>query len=226
MGSYYIIILLCMAFSWLVGKILQSKMAKFSETPLSMTGAQAAAQMLRQYGIDDVNITVTEGHLTDHYNPTNKTVNLSKGVYQGANVAAVAVAAHEVGHAVQHAQGYAWLQFRSAMVPAVSFGTNISQFLLGIGLLLAIFSGNVIVLGIGIIFFSLAVVFSFVTLPVEFDASNRALAWMAKSGGAGHIEMSQAKSALNWAAMTYVIAALAAVGQLLYYVLIFLNSRR
>lgn len=226
MGSYYIIILLCMAFSWLVGKILQSKMAKFSKTPLSMTGAQAAAQMLRQYRIDDVSITVTDGHLTDHYNPANKTVNLSKDVYQGANVAAVAVAAHEVGHAVQHAKGYAWLQFRSAMVPAVSFGTNISQLLLGMGLLLAIFSGNVIVLGIGIVFFSLAVVFSFVTLPVEFDASKRALVWMAESGGTGHIEMSQAKSALNWAAMTYVIAALAAVGQLLYYVLIFLNSRR
>ena len=212
---------------WLAQARLRSKFEKYGKTRLlsDLSGEEAARKMLADNGITDVRITSVEGQLTDHYNPADKTVNLSRDVFYGRNAAAVAVAAHEVGHAVQHARAYSFLQFRSAMVPALSVTSRITPFVLMIGVFLFFGGGNPVVLMIGIGMLGLAAAFSLVTLPVEFDASRRALAWMEGSRVVTPAEQSMAKDALWWAASTYVIAAISALTTLIYYISI-LNSRR
>jgi Zn-dependent membrane protease YugP len=188
-----------------------------------MTGAEIAAKMLRENNIDDVKITSVEGQLTDHYNPVEKTVNLSPEVYSGRSVAAAAVAAHECGHAVQHAHAYMWLGLRSNLTPVVSFASRWMQWILLAGILtITIFP---YLLLFGIILFAATTIFSFITLPVEFDASNRALVWLESSGVTSSQEHEMAKDALKWAAMTYVVAALSSLATLLYYVSIFMRRR-
>ncbi len=206
---------------------LKRKFAKYSQMPVSsgMSGAEIAEKMLRDNGILDVKVTQVQGQLTDHYNPGNKTVNLSTDVYNGRNVAAAAVAAHECGHAVQHATSYAMLQLRSALVPVVSFSAKIQQYLFMLGMVMMGTMGNKLFLMIAIAAFAGTTLFSLVTLPVEFDASNRALAWLESSKIAVGREHDGAKDALKWAALTYVSAALAALVQLLYLVSIFMGRR-
>jgi Zn-dependent membrane protease YugP len=204
---------------------LKSKFKEYSQVAFrgNMTGAEIAARMLQDNGINDVKIISVDGHLTDHYNPTDKTVNLSPEVYAGRSVAAAAVAAHECGHAVQHARAYAWLSMRSKLVPAVSFASRYMQWILLAGVLtITIFPYLLLA---GIVLFTATTIFSFVTLPVEFDASNRALAWLEGSGVTSSQEHDMAKDALKWAAMTYVVAALSSLATLLYYVSIFLRRR-
>jgi len=205
---------------------LKRKFAKYSQMPVAsrMSGAEIAEKMLRDNGILDVKVTHVEGQLTDHYNPGNKTVNLSTDVYNGRNVAAAAVAAHECGHAVQHATSYSMLQLRSSLVPIVSFSAKIQQYLFMFGLVL-MSQGSSLLLMVAIAAFAGTTLFSLVTLPVEFDASNRALAWLDSSKIAVGREHDGAKDALKWAALTYVSAALAALVQLLYLVSIFLGRR-
>jgi len=183
------------------------------------SGHEVAEKMLHDNGIYDVRVMNADGQLTDHYNPADKTVNLSTDVYYGRSVAAAAVAAHECGHAVQHAKSYHWLQFRTNMVPVVSISSNLLQWVLIIGILLIGFTGNPFVLGVGVAGLALITIFSFITLPVEFDASKRALIWLKNNQVVMHSkeENSQAKDALWWAAMTYVVAALGALANLLYY---------
>lgn len=199
----------------------KSKFKKYSEIALSsaISGAEIARKMLSDHGIHDVEIISVDGQLTDHYNPANRTVNLSPDVYHGRSIAAAAVAAHECGHAVQHAKAYAWLQFRSAMVPIVGVASNLIQWVLMIGVLLMIFSGSPIVLAVGVGALAIVTIFSFVTLPVEFDASKRALVWLQSQKGIMQtsVENDQAKDALWWAAMTYVVAALSSLATLVYY---------
>lgn len=182
--------------------------------------------MLHDHGISDVQVISVEGQLTDHYNPANKTVNLSPEVYSGRSIASAAVAAHECGHAVQHAKAYAWLQFRSAMVPMVNVASTLTTWTLFIGVILA-FSGNLIVLAVGVAALALVTLFSFITLPVEFDASNRALAWLDRNKLiiSDRTEYDGAKNALWWAAMTYVVAALSSLVTLLYYASFLFRSR-
>lgn len=184
-----------------------------------LSGREVAERMLRDNGIYDVKVMSTEGQLTDHYNPSDKTVNLSTDVYYSRSVAAAAVAAHECGHAVQHAKSYSWLNLRSTMVPVVSISSNLLQWVLLIGVLLIGFTGNPIVLAIGVLGLALVTIFSIVTLPVEFDASNRALLWLKNNHSVMQTaeENKQAKDALWWAAMTYVVAAVGALANLLYY---------
>jgi Zn-dependent membrane protease YugP len=204
---------------------LRSKFKQYSETPLSagLTGKEIAEKMLRAHGISNVQVISVEGQLTDHYNPLKKTVNLSHDVYHGNNAAAAAVAAHECGHAVQHAEAYTWLQLRSALVPVVSATSNIVQWVLLAGILLINTFPNLLLAGI--IMFAAMTLFSFITLPVEFDASKRALAWLESSGIASSMEHDKAKDALWWAAMTYVVAALSTLATLLYYVMIYMRRR-
>jgi hypothetical protein len=190
-----------------------------------LTGREVAEKMLRENGIYDVKVVSVEGFLTDHYNPLTKTVNLSPEVYNNYTVAAAAIAAHECGHAVQHATAYSWLMFRSRMVPVVQFTSNIVNWVLLIGLLMAR-SGNTTLLLIGIIMMAATVLFSVVTLPVEFDASHRALAWLGNTNVTNREEYPKAKNALTWAAMTYVVAALASIVTLIQYIMIFLGGRR
>lgn len=211
--------------SWAVGRRLKSKFKKYSQIGLrsGISGAEAAAQMLRDNGIHDVRILSTPGRLTDHYNPADKTVNLSGDVYHGRSAASVAVATHEVGHAVQHAKAYSMLKFRSAMVPVLNVSSQYLSWIILIGILMVNTTPIPLLLGIGI--FALTTVFSFVTLPVEFDASRRALAWMDNQRIVSSQEHSMAKDALKWAAMTYVVAAMASLAQLLYLVSIFLGRR-
>lgn len=215
--------------SFIVQWRFKSKFKEHSETPLSsgMSGREIAEKMLHDNNIYDVKVVSVEGRLTDHYNPADKTVNLSPEVYGGRSVASAAVAAHECGHAVQHARAYAWLQFRSAMVPIVNVASTLTSWTLMIGVMLLIFSGNVYVLAIGVAALALVTLFSFVTLPVEFDASNRALAWLDTNKGimASREEHDGAKNALWWAAMTYVVAALSTLATLVYYASILLRSR-
>jgi Zn-dependent membrane protease YugP len=221
----YIIMIGFMIISWLVSYRLKSKFKEYSQVAFrgNMTGAEIAARMLQDNGINDVKIISVDGHLTDHYNPTDKTVNLSPEVYAGRSVAAAAVAAHECGHAVQHARAYAWLSMRSKLVPAVSFASRYMQWILLAGVLtITIFPYLLLA---GIVLFTATTIFSFVTLPVEFDASNRALAWLEGSGVTSSQEHDMAKDALKWAAMTYVVAALSSLATLLYYVSIFLRRR-
>jgi uncharacterized protein len=212
--------------SMLVSAILKSRFTAYGKIPLSarLTGKEIAEKMLRENGIYDVKVVSVEGFLSDHYNPANKTINLSPEVYKNYSVSAAAVAAHETGHAVQHATAYAWLNLRSKLVPAVQFSSSIVNWVLLIGVFMAA-SGNSTLLLIGILLFAATVLFSLVTLPVEFDASRRALAWLQHTNVTNAQEFPKAKNALTWAAMTYVVAALAAVATLVQYVLIYLGGR-
>jgi len=219
--------LLFLGISFLVSSILKGKFSRYSKLQLSkgLSGKEIAEKMLRENGIYDVTVTSVDGFLSDHYNPLNKTVNLSPDVYHGVSVSAAAVAAHECGHAVQHATAYGPLVFRSRMVPVVQFSANIVNWVLMAGIIMLAVSNNATVLLIGIIMMSLTVLFSLVTLPVEFDACKRALAWLEQTNVTNSEEYPLAKDALKWAATTYVVAALAAVVTLIQYVMIYLNSR-
>ena len=212
--------------SWLISSQLKNKFEKYSKISLStgLSGAEIAQKMLSDNGINNVRVISVAGQLTDHYNPLDKTVNLSSAVYSGRSVSAAAVAAHECGHAVQHAQGYAWLGLRSKMVPILSVTSSSMQWILLAGILLINYSA--IPLGIGIVLFSLTTLFSFITLPVEFDASARALKWLEASRITDSTNHSYAKDALKWAAMTYVVAALSSLATLVYYIMIFLGNRK
>ena len=222
----YALLILLMVVSWLIQWRLRSKFKQYSQVGLqaNLTGAQVAEMMLADHGVTNVRIISTEGQLTDHYNPTDRTVNLSESVYAERTAAAAAIAAHECGHAVQHATAYSMLQFRSAIVPAVSAVSKFMPFILLAGFFLV--NRTPYPLGLGIALFSLTTLFSFITLPVEFDASRRALAWMDRRGVVTTQEHGMAKDALWWAAMTYVVAAIASLASLLYYVSIFLGSNR
>ena len=224
-----IISLIFMGLGALAQGRLKSKFTHYAKVPTSsgMSGAEVAKKMLNDNGIYDVEIISTPGFLSDHYNPTNKTVNLSADVYEGRTVAAAAVAAHECGHAVQHATAYSMLQMRSKMVPAVKIGTNFGQYVLMIGAGMYFGGGgNQTILLIGIALFAITTLFSLITLPVEFDASNRALKWLDNANIMSGEEHAGAKDALKWAAMTYVIAAVSSVVMLLYYVSIYMNRKR
>ncbi len=219
--QYYILMGVIMLVSWLVGQRLQSKFDKYSKLRLrnGMSGAEIAEKMLHDHGIYDVKVISTPGRLTDHYNPADKTVNLSEAVYNERNAAAAAVAAHEVGHAVQHATAYSWLQMRSKLVPIVSFTSNIVQWILIAGILMVNTFPQLLL--IGIILFATTTIFSFITLPVEYDASNRALKWLEAKNMVSQEEHAAAKDSLKWAARTYVVAAIASLGTLLYYIMIY-----
>jgi len=223
--SIWIIFIAFMILSWIVSSVLKSKFKKYSKVLIDngMSGKDVAERMLRDNGIYDVKVLSVQGHLTDHYNPVDKTINLSKEVYLGRHVSAAAVAAHETGHAIQHAEAYAWLGFRSKLVPVVSFASKWVQWVLLAGILLV--QTYPAVLLAGIVLFALTTLFSFVTLPVEIDASRRALAWLSNAGITSYQNHDNAKDALKWAAYTYVVAALGALASLMYYVMIFLGSR-
>lgn len=224
--SIMIVSFIFIGISMLVSAILKSRFKAYGKIPLSarLTGKEIAEKMLRENGIYDVKVVSVEGFLSDHYNPANKTINLSPEVYNNYSISAAAVAAHETGHAVQHATAYAWLNLRSKLVPAVQFSSTIVNWVLLIGVFMAA-SGNTTLLLVGIILFAATVLFSLVTLPVEFDASRRALAWLQHTNVTNSQEYPKAKNALSWAAMTYVVAALAAVATLVQYVLIYLGNR-
>jgi Zn-dependent membrane protease YugP len=226
-NEIFFVSLLFLGVSFLVSAILKSKFNKYSRVPLSngITGREIAEKMLRENGIYDVKVTSVEGFLSDHYNPANKTVNLSPAVYNGQSVSAAAVAAHECGHAVQHATSYGPLVFRSKMVPVVQVSSMLTNWVLLAGLIVLASTNNPTVLLIGIIAMSVVVIFTLVTLPVEFDASKRALAWLTNTNVTNQSEYPMAKDALKWAATTYVVAALAAVVQLVQYIMIYLGSR-
>ena len=226
MGSGYMILaLLIMGASWLVSSRLKSKFEHYSKLHLNngMSGREIAEQMLHDHGIYDVKVISTAGMLTDHYNPVDKTVNLSEGVYHQRNAAAAAVAAHECGHAVQHAIGYQWLTMRSQLVPVVSFASNIVQWVLLAGILLIKAFPSLLL--VGIVLFAATTLFSIITLPVEYDASNRALAWLRDKRIVNQAEYAGAEDALKWAARTYLVAAIGSIATLLYYVSIFMGSR-
>ena len=209
--------------SFLVQANLQSKFKKYSRVPLAsgLTGREVAEKMLRDNGIYNVSVTCVPGNLTDHFNPTNGTVNLSEGVYNSNSVAAAAVAAHECGHAVQHAYGYAPLRMRSALVPVVSFASTWVQWVLLAGILLVESFPGILLLGIAL--FAMTTLFSFITLPVEIDASRRATAWLQRAGLTSAYDHPMAVAALRSAAYTYVVAALGSLATLVYYVMIFLG---
>lgn len=195
-------------------------------TRSGLSGREVAEAMLRDYGIQDVQVISVNGQLTDHYNPQKRTVNLSDSVYHERSIAAAAIAAHECGHAVQHATQYSFLQFRSSLVPVVSIASRYSMFVIMGGAVVMQLFQTPLVLLIGIVMFAMGTLFSFITLPVEFDASNRALAWLQRSGMAKGQEYDQAKKGLKWAAMTYVVAAVGSLAYLLYYISLFLGNRR
>lgn len=227
---YYVILGGIMLVSMFVQNRLQSKFAHYSNVRLrnGMSGKEIAEKMLRDNGIYDVQVISTPGRLTDHYNPMDKTVNLSEAVYNERNAAAAAVAAHECGHAVQHAVGYSMLKLRSKLVPIVNISSNLVQFVLmaGIGMLaMQMVLGEVVFL-IGILLFAMTTLFAFITLPVEYDASNRAMAWLKQTGTVSQEELDGAEDSLKWAARTYLVAALGSLAQLLYYVFMFLGSNR
>ena len=224
MIGYYILLGAIALVSWLVSNTLKRKFEKYSKVQLrnGMSGAEIAEKMLSDHGITDVQVISTPGQLTDHYNPKNKTVNLSESVYSERNAAAAAVAAHECGHAVQHAQAYEWLKMRSALVPVVSVTSGMSQWVVIGGLMLGAAAG----LGIGyyvavagLVMMGFATLFSFVTLPVEYDASNRALAWLKNKNMVSQQEYAGSEDALKWAARTYLVAAIGALASLLYWAL-------
>lgn len=230
MMLYYVIIGVTMLISWMASSRLKNKFKKYSQIQLAkdLTGADVARLMLADNGIHDVKVTCVSGELTDHYNPANKTVNLSEPVYHGRNAAATAVAAHECGHAVQHAKAYSMLQFRSAMVPIQSISGTIQQVVM-----MAMFFGGafiynslptaiLLIVGCNLVF----TLFAFITLPVEYDASNRALAWIEARGIVNSSEHAMAKDALNAAARTYVVAAIGALASLLFWVMMFLGGSR
>lgn len=212
--------------SLLVSWRFKSKVTKYSQIPLrnGMSGKEIAEKMLKDNNIYDVRVISVEGQLTDHYNPMDKTVNLSTDVYAGRSITSAAVAAHECGHAVQHANAYTWLTMRSKLVPVVSISSQYVQWILLAGIFLINRFPNLLLIGIAL--FALTTLFSFITLPVEFDASRRALAWLDNTHMVEREEHSNAKDALKWAAMTYVVAAIASLATLLYYVMIYMNRSR
>ncbi len=223
--SIMLVSLIFVGISMLVSMRLKSKFMRYSKVYLAsgLTGKQVAEKMLKENGIYDVSVTSSNGFLSDHYNPMNKTVNLSPDVYNGVSVAAAAVAAHECGHAVQHATSYKWLMLRSRLVPVVQFSSSLVQWVLIGGILMIKVFPQLLL--IGIVLFALTTLFSLVTLPVEFDASNRALAWLQHTNVTNTQEYPQAKDALKWAAMTYVVAAIASLVTLVQYILIYANRR-
>ena len=222
---YLIVAGLIMLFSWLVSRQLKKKFELYSKLQLNngMSGAEIAEKMLADHGITDVTVISTPGRLTDHYNPTDKTVNLSEAVYNQRNAAAAAVAAHECGHAVQHATAYSWLELRSQLVPVVNIASNYVQWILIGGIFMMKTFPSLLL--IGIVIFAATTLFSIVTLPVEYDASNRALVWLENKNMLTREEQAGAKDALKWAARTYVVAAIGSIATLLYYVMIYMNRR-
>ncbi|MGE6395815.1 zinc metallopeptidase [Chryseobacterium scophthalmum] len=228
MTGYYLIIGLAMLISWFVSSRLKSKFEYYSNVHLrnGMSGKEVAEKMLRDNNIHDVQVISVPGQLTDHYNPADKTVNLSEGVYMQRNAAAAAVAAHECGHAVQHAVGYSMLQLRSKLVPVVNISSNLMQFVLMGGIVVMAMSGNKLVLLIGVIMFALTTLFAFVTLPVEYDASNRAMKWLKDTGTVTAEEFVGVKDSLTWAARTYLVAALGSLAQLIYFASLLMGGRR
>jgi len=222
---YWILLIGIALVSFIVQQNLQSKFKKYSQMPLNngMTGRDVAEKMLHDNGIYDVRVTSTPGSLTDHYNPVNKTVNLSEGVYGSCSVAAAAVAAHECGHAVQHAQAYAPLKMRSALVPVVQFSSTIVSWVLLAGIIMIETMPSILLFGI--ILFAASTLFSFITLPVEINASQRALAWMSRAGITNAFNHKAAEDALKSAAYTYVVAALSSLATLVYYVMVYMNRR-
>ena len=225
MIGIYVISIVFMLIGWLVSMQLKRKFKQYSEVTIGsgISGKEIAEKMLGDNGIRDVKVISVEGQLTDHYNPLDKTVNLSHDVYYGRSAAAAADAAHECGHAVQHAQAYSWLQMRSALVPIVSFGSRWVQWILLAGILLVNTFPTLLL--IGIVMFGMVTLFSFITLPVEFDASKRAMVWLESSRSASTQELGMAKDALWWAAMTYVVAALSALATLAYYIMVYMGRR-
>ena len=228
---YYVILGSIFLASWLVSNRLQSKFAHYSQVQLrnGMSGKEIAEKMLHDNGIYDVKVTHVPGQLTDHYNPIDGTVNLSEAVYNQRNAAAAAVAAHECGHAVQHAQAYAWLNLRSKLVPAVNISSNLSNILIIVGFVLGAaakmgFGYWIAVAGVAL--FAISTAFAFITLPVEYDASNRALAWLKSKNMVTREEYAGAKDSLKWAARTYVVAAVGSLAQLLYWVFRLMGSSR
>ena len=228
---YYVILGAIFLASWLVSNRLQSKFAHYSQVQLrnGMSGKEIAEKMLHDNGIYDVRVTHVPGQLTDHYNPLDKTVNLSEAVYNQRNAAAAAVAAHECGHAVQHAQAYAWLNLRSKLVPAVNISSNLSNILIIVGFVLGAaakmgFGYWIAVAGVAL--FAISTAFAFITLPVEYDASNRALAWLKSKNMVTREEYAGAEDSLKWAARTYVVAAVGSLAQLLYWVYRLMGSSR
>lgn len=221
--GYFVLMGVIALLGYVVQWNLKRKFERYSQTPIRYSGAEVAQMMLNSHGLHDVRITHVEGQLTDHYNPTNKTLNLSDAVYAEHNIAAAAVAAHECGHAVQHAEAYAWLTLRSKMVPAVNIASRFTQIVLFVGILL-IESFPVLMLA-GIILFGVTTLFSIVTLPVEIDASKRALAWLDRSGITSYNTHQEAREALKSAAYTYVVAALSSLMTLIYYIMMFLGRR-
>jgi len=221
---YWILFIGVALASWIVSASLKRKFERYSKESLSVTGRDVAEKMLHDNGIYDVQITCVEGELTDHYNPANKTVNLSKDVYHGANVAAAAVAAHECGHAVQHAEAYAPLKMRSALVPVVSFSSKWMTWILLIGMLTVQAFPQLLL--IGICLFATTTLFSFITLPVEVNASQRAVNWLREAGITDNATTAMASDALHSAAYTYVVAALSSLATLIYYILVLMGSRK
>lgn len=235
MSGYYLIIGISMLLSWIVSARLKSKFEYYSKVHLrnGLSGKEIAEKMLRDHGIADVQVVSIPGQLTDHYNPETKTVNLSEGVYMQRNAAAAAVAAHECGHAVQHAIGYSMLQLRSKMVPIVNISSHLLQYVLLAGIVIMASTstiedpnGNTSVLAIGVGLFAITTLFAFVTLPVEYDASNRALKWLESTGTVSREEYAGAADSLKWAARTYVVAALGSLAQLLYFASMLFGNRR
>lgn len=224
--NMWMIFIAFMILSWIVSSVLKSKFRKYSKIPVDsgMSGRDVAERMLRDNGIFDVKVECVQGELSDHYNPDKKTINLSQEVYSNRSIAAAAVAAHETGHAVQHATAYAWLGFRSKLVPPVSFASKWVQWILLGGMLLV--NTFPALLLAGIILFALTTLFSFVTLPVEINASQRALAWLSNAGITSSMNHDKAQDALKWAAYTYVVAALGSLATLLYYIMIFTGGSR
>jgi Zn-dependent membrane protease YugP len=231
MIGFYILIGVISLLSWLVSNKLKKKFKKYSEIQLrnGMSGAEIAEKMLADHGIYDVKVISTPGRLTDHYNPADKTVNLSEAVFNQRNAASAAVAAHECGHAVQHAKAYEWLTMRSKLVPVVSLTSNFSQWMVFGGLILGAGSGQTgigfIIAVAGLAFMALGTIFSFITLPVEYDASNRALAWLKNKNMVSQEELAGSTDALKWAARTYLVAALGSLAMLLYWGLQVLGGR-
>ena len=229
MGGYYLLAGLIFLVSMYVSNRLKSKFKKYSKIQLKngMSGKEIAEKMLSDNGITDVKVLSVKGQLTDHFNPANKTVNLSEAVYAQRNAAAAAVAAHECGHALQHAKAYSWLRLRSQIVPAVGVSSKISNFVIMAGLIL-MYSGSALgsmLFLVGIVLFGVTTLFTFITLPVEYDASNRALAWLENKQMLTQEEHAGAKDALKWAARTYLVAALGSLATLLYFISMFMGRR-
>lgn len=224
--SILLISLLFLGISFLVSSILKGKFSTYGKIPVAsgLTGAEVAAKMLRDNMIYDVKITSVNGFMTDHYNPANKTINLSPEVYNSTSVAAAAVAAHETGHAIQHADAYQWLTMRSKLVPVVQFSSGIVQWILLLGVIMVNSFPQLLLAGV--VLFGIMTLFSLITLPVEFDASRRALAWLNTARVVSSTEYPKAKDALKWAAMTYVVAALASIATLIQYIMILVGGSR